>query len=190
MGVAGRIACLIWGHFLMFEETRLLGTPKECIQVQTRKKRNLENWVAPPPHTQAINFYKRFRETYGATWLPRKPATGVYNCAGMVWASRRTCLSDPTDWRVILEDDEYSLVDQQEDLKVGDIAVYRKKDDKEILHVGRICDVERIEHWPNYLVSVLSKWSAQHGEDIHLVDNVPPLNGGEPFDVEFWTDRT
>lgn len=180
----------------MFEEQRLLGTPDASLNliVQTRAGNNLENFIAAPPGFQQINRYNRLRER-NPTWKNRKPATGVYNCAGLVWASRRACLPNPADWRRVLRDDGYRETNEP-DLMIGDVAVYARHDptgalhrhDREILHVARICYFQTVE-LAAQIPWALSKWDNQCGEDMHPVRGCPQLCGGESFEVEYWTDR-
>jgi len=132
------------------------------------------------------------RQSYGMNWRPRKPATGVYNCAGMVWASRRTALTNPQQWRVVLQEDNYRKLSKTERPELGDIVVYAKVGSGEILHVARVCEIRRFEgggmEHARPIIRAVSKWDAKFGEDIHAVSDVF-LNGGEQFDVEYWTDR-
>lgn len=179
----------------MFEEQRQQGSGEEemAIAVTTRKGTPLPNYISPTPSFQQISFYSGLRAMHGQRWEERKPATGGYNCAGLVWASRRTCLYRPKDWRTVLVEDEYRKTEEP-DVQVGDIAVYVRRSDlmtgqePEILHVGRICFFR-----PHSVLSrtpwVISKWDPFYGEDIHEAYDCPQLCGGEPFTLEFWTDR-
>ncbi len=127
-------------------------------------------------------------------WRVRKHATGGYNCAGMVWSSRRSVLPRPSDWRLILSEDGYRPLVNGEPSEVGDIVVYVKKNDTEILHVARVCEMESLtvsglgERSPNRIPRALSKWDGTSGECIHAINDVH-LNGGEPFDPVIFTDR-
>ncbi len=176
----------------MFEEIAFLGTPRREITVETRKRSSLKNFVSPPPDYQGIRFFEQLRRIHGKNWEPRKPATGGYNCTGMVWASRRTCLFDPDDWRIALDDDGYRRLHPGESPELDDLAVYVKQGDTEILHVGRICEL-RMWQLPGGanaapIVWVLSKWDPTSGESRHHLQDVF-LNGGEMFDAQIWTDR-
>jgi hypothetical protein len=180
----------------MFEDQRFLGIQEgsEKLIVQTRAGNNLENFIAPAPGYPQVGRYERLRQK-NPGWENRKPATGIYNCAGLVWASRRTSLPNPDDWRRILRDDGYRETTGI-DLSVGDVAVYVKADstgisrrhDREILHVARICFF-REGGMAGKIPWALSKWDSQCGEDIHPVRGCPALCGGEMFELEFWTDR-
>jgi hypothetical protein len=124
-------------------------------------------------------------------WIPRKGAVGVYNCAGMVWASRRTCLTEPNEWQTILNEDGYRRLNSHTDAALGDVVVYRDRSG-EILHVAKVCNIERMdargEPFGNPIVKALSKWDQRFGEDIHHLDDVN-LVGGTEHVIEIWTDR-
>jgi hypothetical protein len=176
----------------MFELARFAGTSGRGIIVQTRKghEGELENYIAPEVTTQSANLYAAKRNRH-PNWIQRKPATGVYNCAGMVWASRRTTLPNPSDWQKVLHEDNYRPLQASEVPHVGDLVIYRRKNHAEILHVASVFSIHRLDdHDPNSRVAIraLSKWDNQSGEDSHALDDLV-LNGGEEYVREFWTDR-
>ena len=107
----------------------------------------------------------------------------VYNCMGMVFASRRTWI-DPDHLGMILEDDEYQRVIAESELQIGDVVVYRGNDN-EVSHVGVIVSVEIEIATASRRLWVLSQWG-KDGEYLHEVDDVSPYLGTP---VEFWTDR-
>lgn len=163
--------------------------------MQTRTGRSVANYIAPPSDFQATRFYELLRVTYGKNWLPRKAACGGYNCAGLVWASRRTALPDPADWARILLDDGYRTLAHEEIPRIGDVALYVKPETREVIHVARVCGSKSLEDpggrplgGTRPIPWGLSKWDAKSGEDCHAVRDVY-LNGGEEFEVEYWTDR-
>jgi hypothetical protein len=176
----------------MFEEIRLLGTPEIRIVVQTRARRNLDAILGPEPSAQCHNNFKLLQSKYGKSWLGvRKPPTGGYNCAGMVWATRRAHLPTPEDWQMILTDDGYREI-READAEIGDIVVYYRICDNLPSHVGRVCRIDRLlvgnskAGQPN--PRILSKWDVTSGECIHAVTDVH-LDGGEPVKPRFFTDR-
>ena len=174
----------------MFEIARFAGTTGRRIVVQTHRGTELENYIAPEVTVQSANLYAAKRKRHPG-WVQRKPATGVYNCAGMVWASRRTTLPEPSDWRIVLKDDKYRPVQGGELPRVGDVVIYIRKGHTEILHMAVVFSVHRlIEQDPDSRVAirVLSKWDNQSGEDSHALEDLV-LNGGEEYVWEIWTDR-
>jgi hypothetical protein len=163
----------------MFEVARFTGTPRRKIVVQTHRGTELENYIAPPPSFQAANFYAAKRKQHPG-WMQRKPATGTYNCAGMVWASRRTTLPEPSDWRKVLQDDGYRKLQRWERACFGDVVVYSRKEYTEILHVALVFSITRInESDPesSVVIRALSKWDNQSGEDIHALDDLGVRSG-------------
>lgn len=181
----------------MFENERIIGTREKDIEgsivVHTRQGNPLENFISCEPAFQKQNTYRLLRTQHGANWTMRKPATGGYNCAGLVWASRRTCLTNPKDYRRVLAEDGYRQTNES-DLVAGDVVAYVKADEigkvalPEILHVARVCEL-RPHKIAGPIPWVISKWDCQYGEDFHAVRDCPQLAGGEDFELEFWTDR-
>ena len=169
-------------------ELGLTGEVRRSIRVETRRGRPLENYVAPSVSQADINFYYGALRRNFPRWELRKHAIGVYNCAGMVWADRRTALVSPVEWQQILTDDEYRQIPLQT-AEIDDIVVYRSQSDAEILHVARVCIKVPLAGSQQFVFKALSKWDQSKGEDIHLLKDVL-LNAGEPFDLEIWTDRT
>ena len=130
----------------MLEYPRLLGTPREesGIVVQTRLGTDIENFHGPEATYYCQRRFEVLIETHGKSWRQRKEATGGYNCAGLVWASRRVVLPSPGDWKKILLEDGYRKLDGKEDAAVGDVVVYRQQDNHEILHVARVCEIRKL----------------------------------------------
>ena len=106
----------------------------------------------------------------------------IYNCMGMVFASRRTCI-EPDHLEMILVDDQYTRISESE-IEAGDLIVYRG-DESEVSHVGMIARIETSLATGEQRVIVLSQWG-RDGEYFHEVDDVNPRLG-EPSD--YWTDR-
>jgi len=105
--------------------------------------------------------------------------TAMYNCVGMVFASRRTSIK-PKYLEVILHDDGFRPISR--DMAVeGDVVIYTRNNIPQ--HVGIIQQLERglgtAAFW------VLSQWG-DAGEYIHPLIPVPEAYG-EPTD--FWTER-
>lgn len=109
--------------------------------------------------------------------------TGVYNCMGMVFAARRTCI-EPDYLRMILEDDEYHRLSGPDRAEQGDVVVYRDAAG-DVAHVGLVAQVNVSLSPPTRQISVLSQWGA-YGEYFHRVDDVPQQLGTP---VEYWSDR-
>lgn len=107
-----------------------------------------------------------------------------YNCVGMVFAARRTVIEDDEVEMILLEDG-YRQINNESELQIGDVVVYRN-DHGTISHVGTIACVSSNVREAQWEITVLSQWGAD-GEYFHLIDDVNPLLGRPR---EFWTDRT
>ena len=173
----------------MFEEVRLLGSTERQIVVQTHKGREVENHIEPEPGEQQRRKVKLLFKKYGASWLKRKPACGVYNCAGHVWASRRTSIFEDSDWDMILTDDGYRKLQTGESPWPGDLVIYRDRSSG-YLHVGMILALaEGITPDSPRIPWVLSKWDSASPEVIHYFYSTPWLQQGFSVEAEYWTDR-
>lgn len=113
-----------------------------------------------------------------------RSSTAVYNCVGLVFASRRTWV-DTQVVPTILTEDEYHKLVSPRDVEIGDLVIYRESRRNIMTHVGVI--VERRADVPSaeWEIIVMSKWGAA-GEYIHPLKDVP-IHYGEA--AEFWTDR-
>lgn len=175
----------------MFEEIRLLGPSARRIELQTHLGTPIRNEIAlhPVPDHAAAKFNRLVRSH--PDWRIRKPATGIYNCFGHVWASRRTAVYDQFDRAVlqVRDDDGYRVVDWNcETPQSGDIACYWETINpyKNCLHVGRVVYlVPRSELPPR--VFILSKWDDTSGEVMHESSDLPQNIASAR--LEYWTDR-
>ena len=171
----------------MFDEVRIVGPEHEQIVVQTRKGTVLDNVIEVAPGAMDELKYEKFFEIHGQQWQPRKPIAGVYNCAGHVWASRRTSLTDPPQWRTILDDDGYVRTDTP---VADDVVLYVDEDNGEIIHVARVVELrEGITPESERIPWVVSKWGPISGEAMHFAHDVPYGRQGYSFRSEYWTDR-
>ena len=109
--------------------------------------------------------------------------SSVYNCMGLVFASRRTWV-DPEHLPMILADDDYRQVPDEGNLQPGDVVVYRDGDGQ-VSHVGIVDRVRTNVTQAVWEVFVLSQWG-RDGEYFHRADDVNPRLG-KP--AEYWTDR-
>jgi hypothetical protein len=110
--------------------------------------------------------------------------TAIYNCIGLIVASRRTWV-DPEDLIRVLREDGYWRLNKAEEAEPGDVVAYHDEH-------GEVCHAAIIVQ-KNLLVSteqrdlftVLSKWGAD-GEYVHEMTRLPAYLG-KPS--QFWTDR-
>jgi len=125
------------------------------------------------------------------TAVPRSMRS-TYDCLGMIFASRRTCVGVEKNigpvLRLILQEDGYLPVPSQDALSVGDVVVYKfgdSCDDSSISHVSMVVQNEPLFEGGSRQIMALSQWGAD-GEYYHRMDDVPLLLG-KP--AEFWTHR-
>lgn len=90
----------------------------------------------------------------------------IYNCHGMVFASRRTGIHDSKEIIRILEEDGYIEINLSEVL-AGDVVMYFG-DDGDFLHCGIVVGLDE----PLRLPLVLSKWG-KFSEVVHYLGNCP-----------------
>jgi hypothetical protein len=174
----------------MFEELKLLGSTERSIVVETRKGTRIENLLELEPGDMERRRYQLLLDRCGQNWRERKPATGAYNCAGHVWASRRTSILKPVCWQTILEEDGYRSLQDAETPVTGDLVLYADEEAGEYLHVGMIMEMrEGISRDAPKIPWVLSKWNSTSGEVMHHVHDVPYGHQGITFKTDYWTDR-
>jgi len=171
----------------MFEAQRLLGDTERSIVVQTRTGKAIPNDIAAEPDEKAIRIRAAIRAKHGSQWTQRKPECGVYNCAGLAWAGRRTSIREDECWDLIFREDGYRKLAPGELPLPGDLVMYREKD-VGYLHVGLIIACPTIAGV--MLPRVLSKWDDTSGEYVHWINDAEFFRR-EDWDVSFyyWTDR-
>ena len=178
----------------MFDEDLLLtrtGGQEEGIALVTRQGSHIANYVAPEPTDQHRRIYKRLRELRGSSWVNRKPATGVYNCFGMVLASRRTSVEDD-DIEKVLREDGFRQLNTDEKPKTGDLVFYRAES-AGLLHVAVVTRIAPILGSSNQELGTggvwaLSKWDDGCGEDEHKINN-HAWDPESDIAIEVYTDR-
>jgi hypothetical protein len=175
----------------MFDSVRLVGTPMQGLALETRSRTRIRNIVGLDKVAWGQEQkFKGMCRTFA--WTVRRPPTGLYNCAGHVWASRRTGLHEPEDYETILREDGYRPLNENEPPRQGDLVLYRLDETNEILHVGEVIEVrEVIPGAPGGrgVPWILSKIDSTSGEVMHPVGSVPYDQQGLRYRCEFRTDR-
>ena len=175
----------------MFEQLKLIGPTERSIVVQTRKGTDIKNLVEIEPGFPERQRYQLLLRTHGEHWVERKPASGVYNCAGHVWASRRTAILEVDQWELVLQEDNYRRLPDHEPPVPGDLVLYVDTESDEPLHVGEILGLRPgLGSGSRGIPWVLSKWNSTSGEVMHHLNQVPYLALGFRVRTEFWTDRS
>lgn len=176
----------------MFEELRGGQAERISIALHTHKGNSIENEIAVVQVSQAkIDQFESLSKRH-PRWRHRKPPTGVYNCFGHVWASRRTAVYDKFDEAVlrVLADDGYRMVNRvSETPEVGDVLCYWESVDPRCncLHVGLVAYTLPRGGLPPE-VWILSKWDDTSGEVLHE-EKDHPLKAFPNVILEYWTDR-
>ena len=111
--------------------------------------------------------------------------TQIYNCLGMAFASRRTCI-EVDSIALILDEDDYKLVKLKKDVQQGDLVTYWDTVTGEFKHVGVILgEKPLIEGSNKTLTWAISQFGAS-GEWIHPINEVPEGCDGT---IRVYTDR-
>ena len=178
--------------FKMFESIKLLGSSERRIELQTRRPTSIPNSQAPDPDEPSIRGFNQLCRKH-SDWILRKPPCGVYNCAGFVWASRRTSIYEEEYFWIILDDDGYRKLANEGAVKLGDLAVYTYRETGSFLHVGVVTKLKgfitasRQTPPTSQVPWILSKWNDATGEVLHHYRDVPWDD--DQYEVSFWTDR-
>lgn len=146
---------------------------KKGTQIPNERRMELE-----PARLQAIR--DGFLSKYSS--LQVRSLSATYNCMGMVFANRRTCI-DPKHLPLILRDDGYRRTTSEE-LQPGDVVVYRDGVGN-TTHVGIVFKIKVNLEDADRRVTILSQWG-RAGEYFHAVNDVNELLGTPS---EYWTDR-
>lgn len=154
--------------------TLIGGNP--TIRLQTRKGTDINNYQL---HNIDIKEYEsqmaKLSQKYLGIILRPDTITGIYNCHGMTFASRRTGINT-IDKQLLIEDDFKQISDNE--VLPGDIALYIN-DLGEIEHTGFITSVD-LQNRSKFTIMVLSKWG-DGSEVIHALFNCPYAKG----DIQF-----
>ena len=140
------------------------------IDLATHLGTQIENETSPPdfPTTPA----RQKKESRFARLLKIRDPIAGYNCFGLVFASRRTVLLNP-DITLILLEDGYRELQNDEEVQIGDIVVY--SDDRGPMHAAIVTRLEKTLYRAEssgITVWVLSKFEDCTGEYEHTIDNV------------------
>jgi hypothetical protein len=180
----------------MFEELRLLSQSDNSLELHTRKHRRIVNEITPAPPSRELELYAALVRKHNG-WELRKAPAGGYNCAGMVWASRRTGIFDDLDKQAcdILKDDGYRLLAGGEAVKCGDLALYWESVSprNNLYHVGVVMELRPTLFMTGGQVSsqtpmILSKFNSSSGEALHRDRDIFFFEGAT-YSIEYWTDR-
>ena len=173
----------------MFDVQRLIGQNRQELRLDTRAGQHIKNEVAPPPTQQSLTREQVWLNKFAANWIKRTGPCGIYNCAGLVWASRRTAIYDIAEWDKIYRDDAYRELNDSELPMPGDLAIYSQSE-VGYIHVGQVLSLEPgLVKTGRPIPKILSKWDDVSGEYIHFPRDVPFGDHFTDLQLKYWTDR-
>jgi len=149
------------------------------ITLQTRLGTEIDNEQNHVISQSQLNQCAKAAEEHKSVVFRSEP-TGIYNCHGIVFASRRTCILSEQDVQTILKEDNYAEVPSEKDVLPGDVAIYYDETG-EITHTGIVLEPPSDENLKVPLI--LSKWG-RYKEAIHLLRQCPRQYG--PAKVRYY----
>jgi hypothetical protein len=168
----------------MFALPTLVGTQPQPLPLFTQRFSKIDNVQEVAPSSACIAMFANMVGKH-PSWVTRKPPTGVYNCAGLVWANRRTAIQDAAAWQLILSDDGYRRVNLQQ-VEVGDIGIYSLVGLNRLTHVGLVVRIDQLQQGGAKIPWLLSKFGNTGGEVMHHFNDWPQA---EMYSLSFWTER-
>ena len=188
MGIEVSLNSFTLDQLAMFEAARAFDKDRRSVPLHTIKGTPIENFIECEANDQDERKFQHLLRRYGTNWIVRKQATGGYNCAGHVFASRRVTILNPVDWLTILSDDGYHEFENVNCVNPGDLAAYVDKSTGEIDHFAEIVRLDRLFSVSSASrLMALSKWNSTSGEVLHDIYDSPFPMG--TYKVVFWTDR-
>jgi len=139
------------------------------IALETSRQRPITNFQGSGVSPMNLNWARDLTKIYPNA-ISRTAPSGVYNCHGLTFASRRTSLEESAQIPVILDDDKYVEIGPSEVL-AGDVIVYYDSDG-EPNHSGIVVGVKGELKLP----IICSKWGSA-GEFVHRMGDCPPHYG-------------
>lgn len=134
------------------------------IVVQTRKGNSIRNEQCFEISRYEQSLFPEYERKYRVVDRRGDP-TAIYNCHGMTFASRRTCIHEAQEILRILEEDNYEPVAGGAVLP-GDIVLYFV-DEGDIEHSGIV-----LQTGPLGMPLIYSKWG-KYREIIHYANMCP-----------------
>ena len=140
-----------------------------AIRLETALGTGIDNYHSATLPASQIAWSKRFATQFPDA-VARTAPSATYNCHGLTFASRRTCINKSRDLQRILRDDGYEEVSLHDTI-AGDIVIYSAVDG-DLNHSGVVV----ASGAPLVLPLVCSKWG-NAGEYLHGLTNCPTLYG-------------
>lgn len=160
-----------WGEKVMANLIIDIHQPQgDSIVVQTRKGADVENMQTDSIPRLDLHMADVYRKRHCLA-KERSGPTGMYNCHGLTFASRRTRIWNPVEVDKILRDDDYVEVDRA-DVLPGDVVVYYQNGD--LQHSGTVVELGQVGSVPT--PRIVSKWGNGQ-ETIHSLNDCPYSTG-------------
>ena len=147
---------------------------RDPLIIQTRARHPIDNALGLKMLAHEIeqrNRVQQGKHPAGAKLMVRKGPTGVYNCHGLTFLSRRAWLGEENEQQtveMILHDDDYDEIEARQALP-GDVILYYY-DDGALEHSGIVINNPPTANEPEPWI--LSKWG-HGGEFIHRYNYCP-----------------
>lgn len=164
------LAAPVAGPREMLEGIGALSSRPISIRLDTRAGNSIENEQSLPTDTSAESRFSAILRKH-SSWQVRRACSGVYNCFGHVWASRRTSIYESDEVWKILADDQYRQI-QPTDVVQGDVALYLHEGTEEIWHAAIVIEIKPIYNTAGKVPWVLSKWGDAMAEVFHPLEDV------------------
>lgn len=115
------------------------------------------------------NQFSGLEKRYEIASGKRCEPTPRYNCHGLTFGSRRTCIFDAQTVRQVLKEDGYEEIPSNQ-VMLGDVIIYFSSDFGDIEHSGMVVDVPKNSTLRVPLIC--SKWG-KYAELIHWANQCP-----------------
>jgi len=152
------------------------------IELRTKLNNYIENeqFIGILPYKDIRDNEILMRRYVGIGTLWRTNPTGVYNCHGLTFASKRTRVFTNSTIRMILMEDGYKNININ-DVFPGDIILYVTQYG-DITHSGFVLLVNKINDFSFPVPMILSKWG--NGSEVYHAYNNCPYYSSE-IKIEF-----
>jgi hypothetical protein len=152
-----------------------LANRRWTIKLATHLDTNIDNETSAPT-LQASTLRMKDEEVFVALGRCQRPPTSGYNCFGQTFALRRTAIYETKYIELILLEDGFGEIKNDDDAQVGDVVLY--SDEHGYDHAARIIRHEPLLAFSEKTVAVvLSKFDDVSGEYEHRIDDLRWASG-------------
>jgi len=140
-----------------------------AIRLETSKRRGVVNFQDTEIPEKDLRWFRELSKKHPNA-IQRTNPSGIFNCHGLTFASRRSKILDFPNILKILEDDNWREIDMKNTL-AGDIVIYFDNEG-DANHSGIVVQYSQ----QIFVPLICSKWG-QGAEYIHKVSDVPSSYG-------------